>query len=483
MRPGVLRHSVAPIAALTVVLLSAFVAGGNATDLFKSSQSYAHGTYISQDLTTRFGHFHDTTTVDFAYLDDSHLFIYRNAGYGAFSLHDSTSWSAGVLTAGDFNADGLTDLVTKGGDNSGIGDYDLFLNNPGTPGSFTHRYCPVDTVGLGIYATYATMFGKCGDLDGDGDLDCAHWIWDGTAVSLMNLNDSDSLVPNPNNNGLRYITVNCSNGCQDGELVDLDGDGDLDIVTANNKWAWGPDQKPDSPWVSIFRNNGSGSFTYTDTIHSTYGTSARAWRVTSGKFNSDNYPDVVVAYRSWLTGQSDSLLFYKGSSNGVLSYDTAIAIIGPTWLEAADLDDNGHVDLITAEADSLVIFYNDGSRHFTTEVIKYPDTAGHATRLIQEADVDRDGDLDLLVSANARGGRRSWIFFNHSVADTAGDVNGDGAINVSDFTYLQSYLYSGGSAPTPWYAGDCNFDGVTNAADVTYLQDYLWSNGPMPFIH
>ena len=53
-----------------------------------------------------------------------------------------------------------------------------------------------------------------------------------------------------------------------------------------------------------------------------------------------------------------------------------------------------------------------------------------------------------------------------------GDVNGDGAVNITDVTALIDLLLSGAVPPA---AADCNRDGNVNITDVTALIDYLLS--------
>lgn len=61
-----------------------------------------------------------------------------------------------------------------------------------------------------------------------------------------------------------------------------------------------------------------------------------------------------------------------------------------------------------------------------------------------------------------------------------GDVNHDLTINVSDITYLVSYLFSGGPEPVTVQAGDVNADTDINIEDMTYFVAYLFSGGPNP---
>jgi hypothetical protein len=471
-----------------VTLMVVIVAAGNcfATDLISSFKSFDHQGPVYWHFAAGFGTFYDTTDKDFAVPGRYSIRLYKNAGYGAFSLADSIDWGTEVLTTTDLNNDGYTDIVAKGTDGAYAGaaargdGYEVFINTPSAPGTFTARLCPIDTSGEGGYGAYATYFGKCADLNGDGYPDCAHWIFDGTYVGLMDFDpDNDSLVPNPNGNGVQFIRITCTLGCQDGELVDLDGDGDLDIVTANGVF-YSSAPPADSLWVTVFTNDGTGSFS-ADTLDPEPGISDDTWalRISSGLMNADSYPDVIVARQE--QSAADSLIFYDGSSNGILTYDTAIALESISWLTTADVDGDDNLDLVAGAFDSIVVFYNDGSRNFTKEIVK-PDGADFGfVWNVGHSDVDSDGDLDLLVSDKDDG--KTWVCYNHAVADTAGDCNDDGVFDVFDLIALVDYVYSAGDPPTPWYAGDCNFDGTTDALDVVYLVDYLFYSGPLPFVH
>jgi len=59
-----------------------------------------------------------------------------------------------------------------------------------------------------------------------------------------------------------------------------------------------------------------------------------------------------------------------------------------------------------------------------------------------------------------------------------GDVNGNGAINILDGTYIINYLYKGGPPPVSFEVA--NMDGNTslNILDFTYLINYLYKFGP-----
>src|SRR4051812_11716668 len=55
-----------------------------------------------------------------------------------------------------------------------------------------------------------------------------------------------------------------------------------------------------------------------------------------------------------------------------------------------------------------------------------------------------------------------------------GDVNGDGASDVSDTVALESYLFRGGVAPVCTLGADVLSDGVVNLADSTVILSHTF---------
>ncbi|MCX6830881.1 MAG: SBBP repeat-containing protein [candidate division Zixibacteria bacterium] len=85
------------------------------------------------------------------------------------------------------------------------------------------------------------------------------------------------------------------------------------------------------------------------------------------------------------------------------------------------------------------------------------------------------------VRAADRNGGSTWspqVFTFRTV--TLGDANNDEAVDISDAVYLISYIFSGGSAPSPLLAGDANCDGTVDISDVVYLIAYIFSGGSAP---
>lgn len=69
-----------------------------------------------------------------------------------------------------------------------------------------------------------------------------------------------------------------------------------------------------------------------------------------------------------------------------------------------------------------------------------------------------------------------------TVAQVAGDANGDSIVNVGDIVYEVNYLYKSGSPPVFYECGDPNTDCVVDVGDIVYLINYLFRQGPDPEI-
>ncbi|MFH1374197.1 MAG: T9SS type A sorting domain-containing protein [bacterium] len=61
-----------------------------------------------------------------------------------------------------------------------------------------------------------------------------------------------------------------------------------------------------------------------------------------------------------------------------------------------------------------------------------------------------------------------------------GDVDGSGATDVGDLTYLVAYLFQGGPEPPCPEEGDVDGSGAMDVGDLTYLVAYLFQSGPPP---
>jgi uncharacterized repeat protein (TIGR01451 family) len=325
----------------------------------------------------------------------------------------------------DLDQDGDVDLVTA---NSYADTISILLNdgrgafNPASPRDYA--------VGNGPYAV------RGADLDGDGDVDLATVNRWGRTLSVL-LNDGDGhLTPATPRD---YVVGDPQSVC----LVDLDGDGDVDAATVN----LGGDS------ISVISNNGNGTFTPFTPRDYTVGNAP--YDISCADLDGDGDMDLATAN---LYSDNVSLLFNDGDGSFVpASPRDYPAGDGPWSLWSADWDGDGDVDLATTNfyADSVSILSNVGAGRFTSTVSG--ELAVHdGPRAIQGADLDGDGDLDL-VSANTDSDDVSVL------------------LNVGDGVFMPAAPrdYAAGDRPYSVYAADLDGDADLDLAIADYYDDQV----------
>ena len=179
-----------------------------------------------------------------------------------------------------------------------------------------------------------------------------------------------------------------------GVLVDMDRDGDLDIVVSNDA--------PDAKLVHL--NDGSGRFT----VGSTFGRGEWSTRhIRVADLNGDALPDVVLANRYGReSGPSHICFGVEGGEfeEGCVSFAWGSA----TTVTPADFNSDGALDLAVPHRDGgqSFIYLNDGKGGFDQRRPFGPPDA--AIRSAEAADVDGDGVLDLVVIDERSGPAILW---------------------------------------------------------------------------
>ncbi len=229
-------------------------------------------------------------------------------------------------------------------------------------------------------AAYTSANVSLGDVNGDGHLDVVlvkgrHW----PLQNLVRLGDGEggfrpatSVGPGPD----RSYT---------GELLDLDSDGDLDIIVSNDS----PDPK------RVLHNDGSGSFTEVQQ----FGTPEWNTRhVSVADLNGDGRQDVIVANRGGPQGTDSFVCF--GRADGLLQEPCAVVYRGSaTTITPMDMDRDGDLDLVVPHRDGgqSEVLLNDGTGTFPERRTFGPDGVGY--RSAATADFDQDGWVDVAIIA------------------------------------------------------------------------------------
>ena len=219
---------------------------------------------------------------------------------------------------------------------------------------------------------------SAGDLNGDGNMDLVlvkgrHW----PLLDMVLLGDGQGGFLAP------YPVGPQADRSYSGVLLDLDVDGDLDIVVSNDR----PDPK------IVHLNDGSGRFS----VGSSFGQPEWSTRhVSVADLNQDAVPDVVLANR-YGDDTGPSFICFGDGEGGFEAPCTAFSQGSATTITAADVDRDGDLDLVVPHRDSgqSQVYLNDGAGGFDEVRPFGPPTA--AIRSARAGDFDGDGILDLAV--------------------------------------------------------------------------------------
>jgi hypothetical protein len=275
--------------------------------------------------------------------------VYRNDGRGHFTSLaglGATGHPRRAVALGDFDKDGDLDIVLVG-----MSQDHLYFND-GAGRRWTERALG-SREGNVARATGVAV----ADLDADNDLD----------IVIPGRYEGDSLVYMNDGKGNFGETRQFGLGPDDPTSVavgDVDGDGDPDIVTAN--------------WEQlhvVYVNDGRGRFSKSGT----FGTgNEQAWAIVLGDIDLDGDLDAIV-----------------GNAN--VNY----------WND--DLDGDGRPDRFGQEARGISsrLYVNNGRGQFIASVSF--GTGNDNTRPIAVGDIDRDGDLDVVMGNDCQ---PNYVFFN-----------------------------------------------------------------------
>ena len=208
-----------------------------------------------------------------------------------------------------------------------------------------------------------------------------------------------------------------------------DRDGDVDIISASAE-----DDK-----VAWYENSGSESFTAYTISTSVDGVTYLA----ASDIDQDGDIDIVSASK-----YDDKISWFENNGSQSFTANTvATSADEPMSVAVADMDGDGDIDIVSAsKSDNTVAWYeNDGAADpsfSATDIITNVSRPKHADL----ADVDSDGDMDIIVASqnddqirwieNNNGNASSWTARDISTqADApqavfAADIDGDGDIDI-----------------------------------------------------
>lgn len=349
---------------------------------------------------------------------------------------------ARALAAGDVNGDGKLDAVTV---NTDAGTVSVLLGNgDGTFQPGVDYATGNDPVAVAL-----------GDLNGDGALDLVTANPEDIDVSVL-LGRGDGTFPMRK----EYSTAL---GPTSVAIGDMNGDGRLDLVVAT---AFdGLTQEVSA--ISVLLGNGDGTFR----THADYPTAWSPSAVQLADLNGDGFLDVATANLEDPVSHpaaANAISVLLGNGDGTLQSHVEYAIGTSHDNRAAldvaigDLNTDGIPDLVAADAFSaekqLSVLLGNGDGTFQSHVEYSPAAASGDLRSIAIADLNGDGKLDLVATGPAPFGEQNNV-----------DIlpgRGDGTFPTS------TQASTGGLQPTDVTAGDLNGDGKVDvifiASDGTH---------------
>jgi len=353
---------------------------------------------------------------------ESHTCIFMNT-----SQNHSFSFDSPIIIEGDgyeayaqlqdINGDGKLDIVTIRG--SSWSKMNVYINT-----TENNNVSFADKI---IIEDYVDPRPDFADLNGDGMIDM---------VSTASTTDRRDVYIYSNNSSEENIDFNLELIVQSGgehpdwptdydwsvyspTLADIDGDGRLDIIVAN-----GTCGNCSPSGISILRNTSTNS-------------------------------ELLFEYE-----YSD---FYQYQSNSL-----------PVGIDISDLNGDGKPDILTNDwAGGISIMVNTSTEGNIALEEQMIIGVGNYPLSIASADLNMDFTPEIVVSNWEVEGLRvihNFLPVDEQTDNLPYDINNDGAVNISDFEILLSFVIVGNDSVS---AADINFDSEVDIFDLLLLSDFL----------
>jgi hypothetical protein len=365
------------------------------------------------------------------------------------------------------------------------------LTNPITwQFSVTSSPAAMDITGQEVITTSASGAEKvyAADIDGDGDMDVLSASYSDDKIAWYENTDGAGTF------GSQQVISTSASGPQSVHAADIDGDGDMDVLSASvndNKIAW------------YENTDGAGTFGAQQVITTS---AASAYDVYAADIDGDGDMDVLSA------SYYDNKIAWYENTDGAGTFGTQQVITtsagGALSVYSVDLDGDGDMDVLSASTnDNKIAWYEntDGAGTFSAQ--KVITTSAHNAKSVYAADLDGDGDLDVL-SASRGDNKIAWYentdgtgtFGAQQVITTSAsgtfsvysaDLDGDGDMDVlSDLSSnnriawyentdgvgtfgTQQVITTSTSYPYSVYSADLDGDGDMDVLSASYIDSKI----------
>ncbi|MCX7426610.1 MAG: VCBS repeat-containing protein [Planctomycetia bacterium] len=400
-------------------------------------------------------------------------FVKGTCGNSGANVYVSRKGRVEVINKWDLNKDGYVDVVIPNDHGmTEVADALIYWNGPSgfrslMPELLKER--PMTQLIFGLldsdrrHFTRLPAFGGgraiVADLNRDGfpDIVFCNYIhnYPGVRSAFVYWGGQDGYKPNRKTE----LPTNWASGVA---AADLNGDGYLDLVFANNGTE--PALEDISPACSsdafIYWNSPTGF----DASRLTPLKSGITYDVAVADFNGDGRPDIAFACPK--AEKPGVKVFWGSEKNYADTRVEDVPVSGPISLQAGDANGDGIADLVVTAGDNALIFFGGPNGLATTPAVELSAPGARAASI---ADLNRDGSPDIAFAIPSRSGRKStnslvyWGSKNGFSPDrrvelptlgaegvAAADLNGDGhpdlvfANSGDGVTYdVNSYIYWG----------------------------------------
>ena len=341
----------------------------------------------------------------------------------------------GPMAVGDFNGDGILDVVVSA---FAAPSWSVFILLGKEDGSFNVSPVTVSSTSLGDVAA--------GDFNGDGKLDLAV-ANDVTNTVLILLGNGDgTFTPSASSpaTGTNSALI---------AVADFNGDGIPDLVVANQQ----------SNQITILLGNGDGTFTPTA---ASVPTGPAPYSLAAADFNGDGIPDLAVLNNP-NPNATGTLTVFLGNGDGTFTVVTKGPGTGTQadYIATSDFNGDGIADLAIAVAPTVgsstgtvsVLTGNGDGTFNVGSPTSLPMLYGQNSTFLQKGDFNGDGKADLVMQTIG-GPTNPFYGLTVLLGDGAGRLSPQPPVVITE--YANPPIFSA-------ITGDWNGDGVDDIIAVT----------------
>lgn len=268
----------------------------------------------------------------------------------------------------DFNGDNFPDVLGIQFSSSNPTKVVLQLNDAVSPVSFTEKE---------LNLTLEPAFGRLSvvDIDSDSDVDVIVAEESGLDLFVLQNDGAAEFTPQP-------LSVSGANNLR---MADMDNDSDLDIIGLNT----------DNFTLYLYRNNGNLNFTTTTLLSNA--DNLELFEIAD--MDGDGDMDIVAGFDQF-SGKQIAVYKNNGGNNfeEVVIVDGGFSSIGDLQIE--DVDKDGRNDIVALQSFSCSAFLNQDNLNFMQTTI-IPTSA--IQRRAMTGDYNGDGRIDIILGSNSEG--------------------------------------------------------------------------------